>query len=219
MERYINIQIIDKHNTYIDESVEIGENTIIYPNVFLQKNTKIGKNCIIYPGCVIQNCIIGDNNTIESSKLINSQIGSNITIGPYANIRENSIIEDNTRIGNFVEFKNVLFKTNSKCAHLTYLGDCEVGENVNIGCGVVTVNYDGLNKSKTIIENDCFIGSNVNLIAPVHIKAKAIVAAGSTITDNVDVGELGIARARQVNKQDYGHQLYTKKQAKKGTKK
>lgn len=208
-------KVIDKNNTYIDSTVTIGENTLIYPNVFIEGNTVIGKNCIIYPGSRIINSSIGDNVTIESSQIIDSTLYHNISVGPYAHIREKCEIESNTRIGNFVEFKKVKFSENSKCAHLTYLGDAIIGRNVNIGCGVVTVNYDGVQKYQTIIEDDCFIGSNVNLIAPVHIKAKALIAAGSTITNDVEEGELGIARSRQENKANYGNQLYLLKQNKK----
>ncbi len=208
-------KIIDKNNTYIDSTVEIGENTIIHPNVFLEGNTVIGDNCVIYPGTRIVNSVIGHNVVIESSKIIDSTLQNDISVGPYAHIREHSVIASNTRIGNFVEFKNVIFNQNSKCAHLTYLGDAIVGKNVNIGCGVVTVNYDGVNKFQTIIEDDCFIGSNANLVAPVHIKSKALIAAGSTITNNVEEGELGIARSKQVNKAEYGNRLYLSKQNKK----
>lgn len=205
-------QILDKNNTYIDENIEIGENTIIYPNVFLKGNTKIGNNCVILPNTTIENSEIGDCVTIESSKIIDSIVKNDVTIGPFAHIRGKSVVGNHTRIGNFVEFKNVKFGDYSKCAHLTYLGDADVGEYVNVGCGVVTVNYDGINKFKTIIGNHCFIGSNVNIIAPVTIEDKALLAAGSTITSDVFEGEMAIARARQVNKSQYGNKLYEKKQ-------
>lgn len=211
MKNLLNYKLIDKNNTYIDETVEIGANTIIYPNVFLKGNTVIGENCVIYPGTYIENSVIGNHVVIESSKISDSVLQNHINVGPYAHIRMHCEIASNTRIGNFVEFKKVVFGEGSKCAHLTYLGDTIVGKNVNIGCGVVTVNYDGVSKFNTVIEDDCFIGSNANLIAPVHIKAKALIAAGSTITSDVEEGEMGIARARQENKVEYGNRLYLRK--------
>ena len=134
----------------------------------------------------------------------------NTTVGPFAHLRNHTVVHENCRIGNFVEFKNCNFGNGSKCAHLTYLGDCEVGEHVNIGCGVVTVNYDGKNKYKTIIGDHAFIGSNVNIIAPVTIGHHALLAAGSTITEDVEDGAMGIARSRQTNKEDYGTKYLNK---------
>lgn len=211
-------KLMDEKNTYIDDTVEIGENTIIYPNVFLKGTTKIGSNCVIYPNSMIENSVILNNVVIESSKIVDTTVHSNTNIGPFAHLRNGCVVGEHVRIGNFVELKNVRFGNHSKCAHLTYLGDANVGEHVNIGCGVVTVNYDGVNKFKTVIEDHCFIGSNANLIAPVHIHEKALIAAGSTITHDVFAGEMAIARSHQTNKQQYGNQLFEKKMLKKGGK-
>ncbi len=204
LEALINegIKIIDVSNVYL-ANVKIEKGTIIHPNTTIINST-IGKNNTIYENSRIVNTIIGDNNTIISSHISDSKIASNTSIGPMAHIRMNSTIEDDCRIGNFVEFKNTHFKKAAKCAHLSYLGDCICGERVNIGCGVVTVNYDGKVKSQTIIENDAFIGSNVNLIAPIKIGSFALVAAGSTISKDVAAGDMHIERSQLFIKENYG---------------
>lgn len=197
------MKIIDKKNTYIDKSVKIGKNTVIYPNVIIEGNTIIGSDCIIYPGCYIKNSNIANNNIIYTSYIIESFIGSNNTIGPYANIRANNKIKDNNKIGAFVELKNNTINNNTKIPHLSYIGDSEIGSGVNIGCGVITANYDGVNKNKTIIEDKAFIGCNVNLVAPVKIGENSLIAAGSTITEDVEDHALAIARNRQTIKPHY----------------
>lgn len=209
-EKFSNVQFLDVNRVLVDDEVEIGEGTIIYPNVTLLGKTKIGKNCKILPNCFFENAVIGDNVTIDSTKISDSEVMDGTTVGPFAHLRNHTIVHKNCRIGNFVEFKNCNFGEGSKCAHLTYLGDSEVGEHVNIGCGVVTVNYDGKNKFKTKIGNHAFIGSNVNIIAPVTIGDNALLAAGSTITEDVNDGAMGIARSRQVNKEDFGRKYLSK---------
>lgn len=208
IERGVNI--IDPTTTYIDESVVIEENVTIYPNTFIEGNSILHSNCVIGANSKLNNAVIGKASTIDSSYIINSMVGDNTTIGPMAHIREHSIIGNNCRIGNFVEMKKTAFGNGSKCAHLTYLGDCEVGECVNFGCGVVTVNYDGKNKSRTIIGNHAFIGSNANLIAPIKIGDYAVVAAGSTVDKDVPNDDMAIARARQINKEGYGKRYINK---------
>ena len=209
-EKFSNVQFLDVNRVLVDDEVEIGEGTIIYPNVTLLGKTKIGKKCKILPNCFFENAVIGDNVTIDSTKISDSEVMDGTTVGPFAHLRNHTIVHKNCRIGNFVEFKNCNFGEGSKCAHLTYLGDSEVGEHVNIGCGVVTVNYDGKNKFKTKIGNHAFIGSNVNIIAPVTIGDNALLAAGSTITEDVNDGAMGIARSRQVNKEDFGRKYLSK---------
>lgn len=204
------VNILDPNNTYIDADCEIGEDSVIYPNTFILKGSKIGKKVTILPNSFIENSIINDNCTIDSSKITDSKVGSNSTIGPMAHLRNKTNIAGDARIGNFVEFKNTNFGKGSKSAHLTYVGDSDVGEKVNFGCGVVTVNYDGKNKYRTTIGNGAFIGSNVNLIAPIKIGDNALLAAGSTITDDVDTGDMGIARSRQENKLGYGDKYKNK---------
>ena len=169
--------------------------------------TQIGEDCIIGPNSEIKDCVIGHQTTIRQSVTHNSLIGSKVQVGPFAHIRPDSKIEDEVKIGNFVEIKKTHFGKGSKASHLSYIGDAEVGSNVNIGCGSITVNYDGKNKYLTKIEDDVFIGCNSNLVAPVTIGKSAYIAAGSTITEDVPGEALSIARARQVNKENYVNKL------------
>lgn len=193
------ITIIDPKSTYIGADVEILNDTIIYPNNNIEGNTKIGKGVIIYPNSRISNSIIGDEVEIQSSVILDSTIGNKTTVGPFAYIRPESIIGDKARIGDFVEIKKSTIGNNTKVSHLTYIGDASVGENCNFGCGTVVVNYDGKNKNRTEIGNNSFIGCNTNLVSPVKIYDNTYIAAGSTITDDVNEGELAIARAKQRN--------------------
>ncbi|MBU5439284.1 bifunctional UDP-N-acetylglucosamine diphosphorylase/glucosamine-1-phosphate N-acetyltransferase GlmU [Tissierella sp. MSJ-40] len=197
------ITIINPEHTYIEEGVKIGRDTIIYPGVIIEGNTEIGEDCVIKQNTKILNSIIGDKVEIESSTIEDSSIGDSTHIGPYAHLRPNSRIGKNVKIGNFVEVKNSIIEDNSKAGHLAYIGDAEVGKNVNIGCGVVFVNYNGREKFRTIVGDDAFIGSNSNLVAPVIVKELGYVAAGSTITKEVGEGVLSIARAPQVNKEGW----------------
>lgn len=205
-----NVSFIDPEHVYIDEHVKIGEGSVIYPNVTILGETVIGKNVKILPNSYLENALIGDDVVIDSSKIVDSEVMKGSTVGPYAHFRAHTIVHEDCRIGNFVEFKNTEFGQGSKCAHLTYLGDSIVGKNVNIGCGVVTCNYDGKKKNKTIIHDNVFVGSNVNLIAPVTIGENVLLAAGSTITADVESGAMGIARSRQENKADYGNKFFSK---------
>ncbi|MDP2814394.1 MAG: bifunctional UDP-N-acetylglucosamine diphosphorylase/glucosamine-1-phosphate N-acetyltransferase GlmU [Erysipelotrichaceae bacterium] len=204
------VTFIDPTSTYVEEDVVIGEDTILYPNVYLQKGTIIGKSNTILPQSFIVSSMIGDFNTIDSSRITDSRIHDHIKIGPFAHLRNGTVVESKNRIGNFVEFKNSRIGYDSRCAHLTYIGDADVGSKVNLGCGVVTVNYDGKNKFKTIIKDGAFIGSNVNLIAPITIGKDAVVAAGTTANLDVEDGEMAIARTRQVNKVNYGFKYKNK---------
>ncbi len=197
------VTIIDPKNTYIDTDVVIGQDTVIHPNVTLSGKTVIGDDCQIGPNSDIQNCKIGNDTVIRQSAVFDSQIESHVQIGPFAHIRPQSHLSEEVKIGNFVEVKKSSIGKGTKASHLSYIGDAEVGENVNFGCGSITVNYDGQNKHTTTIEDDAFIGCNANLVAPVTVGEKAFVAAGSTITHNVPEESLTIARARQVNKEKY----------------
>ena len=143
--------------------------------------------------------------SVKSSTIIDSQIGNGTTVGPYAYLRPGSRIGNNCKIGDFVEFKNASFGDGSKASHLSYIGDADVGSNVNIGCGVVFVNYDGKNKFRTVVKDNSFVGSNSNLVAPVTIEENSFIAAGSTITEDVPKDSLAIARGRQVNKADWNN--------------
>ncbi len=201
---YAGVTIIDPDNTYIEDSVAIGRDTIIYPNTYLENGTIIGSHCTIGPNTRIINSVVNNNVTIESSKVVESLIDDGTNVGPFAYLRPGSNLGKNVKIGDFVEVKKSTIGDNSKSSHLAYIGDAEVGKNVNIGCGVVFVNYDGKNKHKTIVGDGAFVGSNSNLIAPVTVEEDGYVAAGSTITDDVKKGDLAIARARQVNKEGKG---------------
>lgn len=197
------VTLIDPKTTYIEKDIEIGRDTIIYPGVVIKGETKIGEECIIEGSTNIADTIIGDRINIKSSTLIESFVGDDTKIGPNAYLRPKSNIGKNVKIGDFVEVKNANIGNNSKASHLSYIGDADVGENVNIGCGVVFVNYDGKNKFRSTVGNNAFIGSNSNLVAPIIVRDHGYIAAGSTITDEVREGDLSIARARQVNKPNW----------------
>ncbi|MDD2435882.1 MAG: DapH/DapD/GlmU-related protein [Bacilli bacterium] len=195
------MKLIDKNNTYIEDGVMIGDNTTIYPNVVIEGTTIIGDNCTIYSGSVIKDSKIGHNNVIYSSYIMDSEIGNNNEIGPYANIRSHNIIRNNIKVGAFVELKKCEINDHSKIPHLSYLGDAKVGSNVNVGCGVITANYDGKNKHQTVIKDNVFIGCNSNLVAPLTLHDGCFIGAGSTVTDDVYENQLCLARSRQVNKE------------------
>lgn len=180
--------IIDPNNTYIDSSVKLGKGCVIEPFSFLKGNTKIGDYSNIGPNAYIENTIIGSNCKIDYSKCVDSNIDSNVQIGPYSRIRDNSYIGSDVYIGNFVEIKNSTIEKNSFITHFAYIGDATIGADVNIGAGTVTCNYDGKTKNRTVIGDNCFIGSATMLIAPVEIGARSVTGAGSVVTTNVKEG-------------------------------
>ena len=195
-----NIIVEDFNNFYIEGMSEIDNNSIIGSGVVIKGTSRIGKDVKIYPNVYIENSKIGNNSTIlPGSVIIDSILKGNNKIGPNAHIRMNSVIEKNANIGNFVEMKKSVFGEGSKAMHLTYIGDSDIGKKVNIGAGTITCNYDGVNKNKTVIEDNVFIGSGTELIAPVKIGKNSYVAAGSTITSDIPVDSLGVARERQRN--------------------
>ncbi|MCY6960322.1 bifunctional UDP-N-acetylglucosamine diphosphorylase/glucosamine-1-phosphate N-acetyltransferase GlmU [Clostridium brassicae] len=197
------VTIIDPKTTYIGNEVEIGEDTIIYPGNVIEGKTIIKGDCILYPNSRIKDSIIEVGVTIQSSVILESCIGENTTVGPFAYVRPESQIGKNVRIGDFVEIKKSKIDDNTKVSHLTYIGDAEVGSGCNFGCGTVVVNYDGKHKNKTIIGDNSFIGCNVNLVSPVEVEDNTYIAAGSTITKKVPSGALAVARAKQVNKEGW----------------
>ncbi|AIY78305.1 TPA: bifunctional UDP-N-acetylglucosamine diphosphorylase/glucosamine-1-phosphate N-acetyltransferase GlmU [Bacillus tropicus] len=207
------VTIIDPSNTYISADAIIGSDTVLHPGTIIEGKTVIGSDCEIGPHTVIHDSEIGDRTTIRQSTVHDSKLGTEVSVGPFAHIRPDSVIGDEVRVGNFVEIKKTVFGNRSKASHLSYIGDAQVGEDVNLGCGSITVNYDGKNKFKTVIGNGVFIGCNSNLVAPVTVEDGAYVAAGSTITENVPSKALSVARARQVNKEDYVDQLLNKKKS------
>lgn len=165
-----NVQIIDPKSTFIETSAQIGEGSIIYPNNYIKNGAKIGKNCILYPSNFIEECEIKDN----------------CSIGPSAHIRPKSVIGQNVKIGNFCEIKASFVGDSCKISHLTYIGDAVVGKNCNFGCGVITANFNGKIKQKTVIGDDCFIGCNANLIAPLSIGDNCYICAGATVDKDLD---------------------------------
>lgn len=197
------VTLIDPHHTYIDPEVEIGQDTVIEPGCIIEGNTSIGENCIIGYNTKIRNCTVGNSVDIESSMLIDSQIDEGCHIGPFAYIRPNSHIGAKVKIGDFVEIKNATIGEGTKVSHLTYIGDADVGCDVNFGCGTVVVNYDGEKKHRTTIKDHAFIGCNTNLVSPVVIEENVYTAAGSTITQDVPKNSLAIARARQEIKPEW----------------
>lgn len=189
------VRFIDIRQAYIDEKVRIGKGTVIYPCVVLEGDVRIGENCIIGQNTRIVDSTVGDDTEIQSSVILSSSVGSGTTVGPFAYIRPNSIVGNHCKVGDFVEIKNASIGDGSKASHLSYIGDAEVGQDVNIGCGVVFVNYDGIKKHHSVVKDGAFIGCNVNLISPVVLEKAAYVAAGSTVTGNVPEGALYVERS------------------------
>lgn len=197
------VTIEDASSTYIGPDVVIGQDTVIRPGTHILGKSVIGRQNTIGPSSYLENVVIGDNNHVHFSHIVDSQIGNENEVGPYARLRGHTIVENHTRVGNFVEFKACILHDGAKSAHLSYLGDVEVGEKSNIGCGTIVANYDGCNKSKTTIGKDVFVGSGSTLIAPVVVDDNAFIAAGSVINRDVANNDLAIARARQENKPGY----------------
>ncbi|MDD3193211.1 MAG: bifunctional UDP-N-acetylglucosamine diphosphorylase/glucosamine-1-phosphate N-acetyltransferase GlmU [Oscillospiraceae bacterium] len=202
LERHLDggVEIICADGVVIQPGVQIGPDTTILPGTILKGNTVIGKNCVLGPNTIIEDSVVGDGCQINACQIEQSRLDENVKIGPYTHVRPNSHLKAGVKIGNFVEVKNSVIDERTAVAHLTYVGDSDVGKNVNFGCGTVTVNFDGHDKYRTVIGDDCFIGCNSNLIAPVEIGSGSYIAAGSTITDMVPQDALAIARARQVVK-------------------
>lgn len=201
------VSFVDPATTYIDDGVVIGADTVIEPGVQLQGNTVIGSDCVIGAHSRIVDSVIEEHVVIENSVIENSHVKSHADVGPFAHLRPNAEIGEGVHIGNFVEVKNAEIGKNTKVGHLTYVGDATLGEEINVGCGVVFVNYDGKSKHRTTIGDHSFIGSNANIIAPVEVAKHTSIAAGSTITDDIPEYAMAIARARQVNKEEYAKKL------------
>ncbi|TCP52708.1 bifunctional UDP-N-acetylglucosamine pyrophosphorylase/glucosamine-1-phosphate N-acetyltransferase [Tumebacillus sp. BK434] len=201
------VTFIDPKNTYIDAGVEIGADTVIWPGTVLQGNTVIGADCTIGPNAHFVNVTVQDGVTVKHSVLTDAVVENQAAVGPFAYLRPKAHIGAGAKIGDFVEIKNATIGAGSKVSHLSYIGDAEVGAGVNVGCGTITVNYDGVKKHKTIIGDNTFVGCNSNLVAPVTLGQNVYVAAGSTVTADVPDGALAIARERQVNKEGYTEKL------------
>ncbi len=198
------VTIVDPSNTYIGPSVSIGRDSIIYPNTFLEGVTSIGEDCVIYPNVRIIDSRLGDGVVVKDSCLIaKGEIGNRATIGPFAQLRPESVIKKGAKIGNFVEVKKSSVGEGSKAMHLSYIGDATIGKGVNIGAGTITSNYDGFKKYPTVIGDDVFVGSDTQFIAPVRIGKGAVIAAGSTITMDVPKDALAMSRVDQVNRKGW----------------
>lgn len=217
MQRRINekhmkngVTIINPSSVFIGSDVEIGRDTIIASNVTLAGNTKIGSGCSVEMGCRIVDSVIEDNVTVLNSVILESSIGEGTNVGPFAYVRPGCKVGRHVKVGDFVEIKNAVIDDGTKISHLTYLGDSDIGKNVNFGCGTVTCNYDGKDKFRSVIGDNVFVGCNTNLVSPVNVGEGAYIAAGSTITDDIPDKNLAIARARQVNKDDWKGNKYAK---------
>lgn len=198
------VTIIDPATTYVGPDVEVGHDTVLHPNVYLEGRTRIGNACEIHAGSRLVDAVIEDHAVVLNYCVVtDSRVASRAQIGPFAHVRPGSDIGEDARVGNFVELKKTSLGNGSKASHLTYLGDATIGQRVNIGAGTITCNFDGEKKHQTVIGDDAFVGSDSQLIAPVRIGNQAFVAAGSSITVDVPDGALGIARSRQVNKDDW----------------
>lgn len=204
------VTIINPASTHISADAVIGSDSVLLPGVIIEGKTVIGEDCKIGPNSHIVDSHIGNGTTIHSSVVLNSQVGNETAVGPFAHLRPESSLGDHVKVGNFVEVKKSTLGDDTKVSHLSYIGDAEIGSNVNIGCGSITVNYDGKNKFKTTIEDDVFVGCNSNLVAPVTLKKGSFIAAGSTITKEVPENALAIARARQENKLGYVSKINSK---------
>lgn len=198
------MKLIDEKTTYISPEAKIADSAVIYPNNTILGDTEIGENTVIMPNCIIDGCKIGADVRITASVMEGAVIADKTTVGPFAYLRKGAYIGEGCRVGDFVEVKNAKIGDGTKVAHLTYVGDCELGHKCNVGCGVVFVNYDGKKKHHTKVGDGCFIGSNSNVIAPVEIADGSYIAAGTTITESTPRDSLVIGRARQVVKEGAG---------------
>ena len=209
------VTVVDPKTTYVDRTVEVGRDSILYPNCHLQGKTKIGERCIIEPNSKISDSIIGNDVTIRANSVITeSKIEEGASIGPFAHLRPLSEVKTKARIGNFVEVKKSVIGKGSKANHLAYIGDSLLGEDVNIGAGTITCNYDGFEKHQTIIGNRVFVGSNVELVAPVKVGNDSSIGAGTTVTKDVPEGALAISRVKQKNIKKWSKKIEHRRQKK-----
>lgn len=207
------VEFVDINTAYIDEDVVIGTGTLIGPCVTIEGSTVIGNDCRILQNSRIKDSVIEDEVEIQTSVVLESKVGKKTKVGPFAYLRPKSIIGKECKVGDFVEVKNSSFGDGSKASHLTYIGDSDVGRDVNIGCGVVFVNYDGSQKHRSTVGDGAFIGCNTNLVSPVKVEDGAYIAAGSTVTKDVPEDALCVARAKQKNIEGWAAKrgLYNKK--------
>jgi bifunctional UDP-N-acetylglucosamine pyrophosphorylase/glucosamine-1-phosphate N-acetyltransferase len=202
------VTIIDPKSAYVDKTVEIGKDTIVHPNCVLQGKTKIGERCVIESNARIVDSLIGDEVLVRANSVITeSKIDDGASIGPFAHLRPLTEIKAKAKIGNFVEVKKSVIGKGTKANHLTYIGDSLVGEEVNVGAGTIVCNYDGFEKHQTIIGDRVFVGSNVELVAPVKVGSRSSIGAGTTVTKDIPEGALAISRVRQKNIKGWSKKL------------
>lgn len=197
------VKMMDPDTVYVEESVTVGPGTLLLPGTILRGRTVVGANCEIGPNTMLVDCTVGDGVTINSSQCNESTIDSGAHVGPFAYIRPNCHVGADVKVGDFVELKNSTIGEGTKISHLTYVGDADVGERVNFGCGTITSNYDGFKKHRTVIEDDVFVGCNTNLVPPVTVGRGAYIAAGTTVTRDVPPDALTVGRVRQENKEGW----------------
>lgn len=209
------VTLLAPEATYIDDTVHVGPETVIYPGVVLEGTTRIGADSVVYPNCRIRDSHLADRVTVlDGSVILQSEIAEGCVIGPYAHLRPQSRLKRKAKVGNFCEVKKAVIGEGSKVPHLAYIGDTTMGDKVNIGAGTITCNYDGFAKHETVIEDEVFVGSNTNLVAPVRVGKGAIIAAGSTITEAVPPDAVAFGRTPQVNKEGRAEVLRQKQQEK-----
>ncbi len=196
---------LDKKSVHVGKNVMFGNNVKIYENNRIEGNTYIGDNVILYPNNFIVDSVIGENTTVNSSQINEAKVGKNCQIGPFSRIRPSSELKDNVHIGNFVEVKNSTVGDGTKACHLAYIGDSDIGKNCNVGCGAIFVNYNGKIKNRTKVGDNCFIGSNSNVIAPVIIEDNTYICAGTTVTVDTKNDDFVIGRVRQEIKPNRAH--------------
>ena len=207
LRRMTGVTVVDPATTYIDPRCSIAPGVTLLPGTILRGHTAVDRDSEIGPNSMLRDCRIGQRTTVNASQLNDSTVGSDTTVGPFTYVRPGCTIGDHCRVGDFVEVKNSVIGDGTKISHLTYVGDSDVGQRVNFGCGTVTTNYDGHKKFRCTIGDDAFLGCNTNLIAPVTVGDRAYTAAGSTVTDDVPDGALAIARTRQTNKPGWADRL------------
>ena len=197
------VMLVDPNTTHISPKAKLESGCTVLPGCMIHGDSTVAKGAVIGPNTWLKSAHIGENVTVNASQVIDSTVGKNTTVGPFAYIRPGCVIGEKARIGDFVELKNSTIGDGTKVSHLTYVGDSDVGKKVNFGCGTVTVNYDGLNKFRTTIGDNAFIGCNTNLVAPVSVGDNAYTGAGTTITEDVPNNALAIGRPKQINKKDW----------------
>ena len=198
-------------NYYLEDTVKVGDNVTIEPYAVILGETVLRDGCTVGSFSYLLNADIGQNTVVNASRIVNSKVGANCSVGPYSHLRDGAIIGDNCRVGNFVEIKKSDLHYGVKASHLAYIGDAEIGAKTNVGCGVIFVNYDGNKKHKTTVGKNCFIGCNSNLIAPVNVADNCFVACDTTVTSDVPEGAFAIGRSKMTVKKDYAKK-YLKKE-------